>query len=301
MKTQILKWKDGKKAPFLLAFDDSAPTHLDIVVPELFKREMVGTFYIIAGGEPFQNRRAQWENVAQTPWVTLANHTFTHNGAASAAELEAELERANAAIRESTPHLPWPRLLSFGRPGGVPWTVSEAEVDELLTRFRLAARPPFRNPHQIEKSWLQTTRELLCVVDEALKAGQIRQIGFHGVGGDWLSTPLPCFLALLDELDARRAELWFTDAASAHKYQFERDAAQLEVAASSSQAISLQLRCGTDSTLYDLPLSLAIEVPENWVKCEVEQGSEKALVETKNGVLRYEAAPVSGEIALRRA
>src|SRR3954469_23711217 len=32
--TQVLKWKDGKKAPFFLGFDDSAPSQLKNVVPE---------------------------------------------------------------------------------------------------------------------------------------------------------------------------------------------------------------------------------------------------------------------------
>lgn len=40
-KTQILKWKDGKKGAFTLAFDDSAPSQLKNVVPELEKRKIV--------------------------------------------------------------------------------------------------------------------------------------------------------------------------------------------------------------------------------------------------------------------
>ena len=41
--TQILKWKDGKKAAFTLGFDDSAPSQLAHVVPELERRKIVGT------------------------------------------------------------------------------------------------------------------------------------------------------------------------------------------------------------------------------------------------------------------
>ena len=47
--SQVLKWKDGKKACFLLGFDDSAPSQLKNVVPELQKRKIVGTFYLVTG------------------------------------------------------------------------------------------------------------------------------------------------------------------------------------------------------------------------------------------------------------
>src|SRR5687768_13851407 len=47
--TQVLKWKDGRKAVFMLAFDDGAPTQLQNVVPELQKRRIPGTFYLVTG------------------------------------------------------------------------------------------------------------------------------------------------------------------------------------------------------------------------------------------------------------
>ena len=39
--TSVMKWKDGKKAVFLLMFDDSAPSAVKTVVPELKKRGFV--------------------------------------------------------------------------------------------------------------------------------------------------------------------------------------------------------------------------------------------------------------------
>src|SRR2546426_1324490 len=59
--TTVLKWKDGKKAVFLLMFDDSAPTDIKNVIPELKKRGMTGTFYIVPGGGPFKAAQKAWE------------------------------------------------------------------------------------------------------------------------------------------------------------------------------------------------------------------------------------------------
>lgn len=86
--TQVLKWKDGKQAVFLLAFDDSAPSQLRNVIPELEKRKLVGTFYLVTGDGLYLNLRPKWEAAAKSSSVVIANHTFTHKGATNAAELD---------------------------------------------------------------------------------------------------------------------------------------------------------------------------------------------------------------------
>src|SRR5438552_1936820 len=58
--TQVLKWKDGKKACFMIAFDDSAPSQLKNVVPELEKRKIVGNFYLVTGNSLWANLRTMW-------------------------------------------------------------------------------------------------------------------------------------------------------------------------------------------------------------------------------------------------
>jgi hypothetical protein len=213
------EWLDGKRAAILLAFDDNAPTHLDVVIPELEKRQIVGTFYVIPGGNLFQERRAEWQRTTRSSYVVLANHTFTHRGATSVSELERELEQCSEALYALRPELPTPRLLAFGRPGGVPWTVSPDEVTRSLEKFHLIHRPRFDHPATPQKSPEQITDEMLAIVDGALATGEAAQIGFHGVGGDWHSTPLECFGALLDKLEAHRDELWITNPVSLYQFQ----------------------------------------------------------------------------------
>ena len=76
-ETSVLKWRDGKKAVFLLAFDDSCQTHVKNVVPELARRGMVGTFYINPGNGPFLSMQKVWESELPTnPAVVYGNHTF---------------------------------------------------------------------------------------------------------------------------------------------------------------------------------------------------------------------------------
>jgi hypothetical protein len=123
--TAVLKWRDGKKAVFLLAFDDSCQSHVRNAIPELAKRGLVGTFYINPGNGPFQSERQAWEKeLPKNPAVVYGNHTFKHTGATNTVHLDAELARCDAVIRACYPERKQPFLVSFGRPGGVPWTAN---------------------------------------------------------------------------------------------------------------------------------------------------------------------------------
>ena len=295
--TQILKWKDGKQAVFMLEFDDSCESHIKNVIPELKKRGMVGTFYINPGNGPFKNKQGAWENDVPAAGMELANHTYTHTGALTVAAFERELALCNDEINKCLPDRKQPRLISYGPPG-VPkekWGVSSAEIKAAVAKFNLVERPSFYGPPFHQK----TKADVLKVVDLALARGEMGHLDFHGVGGDWHVTSMDWFLALLDKLEANRELLWITDPISWHKYLTERKAAAVKVLAGDSRQIRLQLACTTDPVLYDLPLTLATRVPSEWKSCLVTQGPAKTSVPAANGVARYPAMPGAVEIVLQ--
>lgn len=294
--TEILKWKDGKRACFLLAFDDSAPSQLKNVVPELEKRQLVGTFYLVTGNGVWAGTKPKWEAAAKSPAVVVANHTFTHQGINSAAEIEPELAKCNEVLYALQPERKLPRLLAFGTPGGVPWVISKEEFQAALKRHNLVDRPPFAGPPIHYKSAEAT----LAVVDQALAKGEMGHLDFHGVGGDWLTTPLDWFTALLDKLAASRDQLWITDAASWHKYVKERAETKIAVAEAGSAKIRLTLSTTLDPVLYDEPLTLSTKVPADWKECVVTQGGTKKTASVRDGALMFSAAPGVAEVVLER-
>src|SRR5438552_12587277 len=83
--TTALKWKDGKKAVFLLMFDDSAPSAVKTVIPELKKRGMTGTFYLSPGG----GLSKLSQRLGKRDWggrgLVLPTHTLPPRGATSPA------------------------------------------------------------------------------------------------------------------------------------------------------------------------------------------------------------------------
>lgn len=293
--TRILKWKDGKKAAFMLGFDDSAASQLKNVVPELEKRKIVGTFYLVTGNSLYAKLKPQWEAAARSPYVEIANHTFTHKGVNDAAELEPELAKCNEVIYALHPERKKPRLIGFGKPGGVPWKVTAMEVREALERHHLCDRLPFAGPPINYKS----AAECVAMIDHTIKKGETGQLVFHGVGGDWLVTPVEWFAAILDKLESVRDQLWITDVVSWHQYRIESGGVQVKSELSGKDTITVEFSHLPDPTFYDLPLTLATTVPAEWKSCTVTQGARSSTVPAVAGEVKYDALPGGGTVQLK--
>ena len=294
--TTVSRWKDGKDGAFVLIFDDGMPSHLKQAIPELTRRGMVGTFYLCPAVKWFDAKA--WSAGGPAQAMTVANHTSTHAGAKTAAEAEADIVQCAKALQALRPELAKPRLVSFARPGGVPWKLSEAEQAGILTRNHLLKRPA--SDGRFGGMHLKSAAEMIRFVDQAVQQGSLEWVMFHGVGGDWLSTPLADFTALLDALVAKRDRLWITDTVSAQVYEAERQAASVVVLAVDAGSIRLRLACPLDPVLYNAPLTLSTRVPAGWGACTVAQSSRSAAVQAVDGVLRYDATPGADEIVISR-
>lgn len=290
--TRVARWHDDKAGAFVLMFDDSIPSHLKNAVPELTKRGFTGTFYINPGAGHFAGKREAWEKTIPAAGFELANHTMTHRGGPTAAAIATEIRDCNAAIHAATPDLPWPRLVSWGQPGGIKkenWPVTKEELAALLAENHLVSRPDFGGRGAMIA--FKTAPDMLAHVDQAIAKGSLECIIFHGVGGEWLSTPLPVFIELLDGMVARQDKLWITHHISAHQYATERDAATVSVASRNETEIRLSLACTADPALYSQPLTLVTVVPAVWTTCRVQQGDLQQDVKVVDGRIRYDALP----------
>ncbi|MFA6288968.1 MAG: polysaccharide deacetylase family protein [Opitutaceae bacterium] len=297
--TRVLKWKDGKRAVFMIEFDDSAASHLTNAIPELVKRGIPGTFYINPGNGPYKSRQAEWEKAANLPGIELANHTYTHIGGLTVEAFETEVVKCNEVLNALYPDRKQPRLISFGRPG-VPkekWGITEAQIKDVLAKNHMIERPQFIGP----PFQLKTVAEMNKWVDTAIETGDMKHLVFHGVGGDWLITPLDYFAAVLDKLDANRDQLWLTTPLSWHQYLTERKTAVARELSSDKALIRIALTSEADPAFYDFPLSLATRVPADWKNVLVQQGKSSQTVPSTNGLVRYEAIPGAGEITLKPA
>ncbi|MGC4007363.1 MAG: polysaccharide deacetylase family protein [Pirellulales bacterium] len=296
--TEILKWKDGKAAVYLLAFDDACATHIKNVIPVLKQRRVPATFYVITNAGQFKDQKA-WAVEAKSPYVILGNHTDKHNGAQTLDEFEKQVADANEVIKARTPHLPTVRLISYGKPGGVKWgeSVTDEAMKPILARHDCVDRPPF---------WgavlhVKTVEDMKKQVDNAIKKGEMAHLDFHGVDGDWLSTPMEFLTGTLDYLETKKDDLWVTDHATYAKYLAERKGATVKTLKQDDRAIQIALTATTDPKFYDQPLTLKTKTPSVWKRVQVKQGATTTVVEPKNGEVVYDALPGDTTIELTPA
>ena len=299
--TRIARWKDDKACAFILMFDDSIPSQVKNVVPELTKRGFTGTFYVVPGSGTYAANRKVWEKDIPGAGFELANHTLNHKGGATKDDIAKEIRACNEAIHATTPVLPWPRLVSWGQPGGIKpeaWPVSKDELAAMLKENQLISRPDFGGRGAMIA--FKTGPEMLAHVDKAIAKGSMECIIFHGVGGDWIATPLPVFIELIDGMVARKDKLWVTHHIAAHQYATERDAATVTVGSNTATKISLTLACTADAKFYDQPLTLVTAVPAEWTKCSIDQGTRHAEVIVKAGTVMYDALPGTEPIVITK-
>lgn len=205
-KAMTAKWPDGKKAVFMLSFDDGCPSQVTNVFPLLARYRIPGTFYICPSWSLFAKYEQAWSNACE--FVILGNHTFTHGRIPDKSALDKELSRCNDVIRRLRPKQKG--VISFAVPGAESMhnilEISDKELVAMYKRHNLVERPPWHGyPVQCK-----TKEEMLKYVDEVLASGGVGHMDFHGVGGDWLDPGLDYFKALLEKLDAHRGEFWFT-------------------------------------------------------------------------------------------
>jgi len=285
--TVVSKWKDAKVCCFMLEFDDSCPSQIKTVIPELEKRGLVGTFYIVPNWGQYKGNQTAWTKASASPSVVLANHTFNHGDVTSVEQFNSELKKCNDAINSLFPNVKQPRLISFGQPGGVKWGITDQQINEELPKYNLIARPSFYGPpfHQ------HSAAEVQAVLDTAINKGVMGHVDFHGVGGDANITPVEWFIPLLDKIVDNKDKVWLTDPISWHKYICERNTATIKVVHNTDQFICLQLTSTVDPALYDQPLTLTTRVPAAWTAAAVTQGKITKKTVAKDGQVQYEAIP----------
>jgi peptidoglycan/xylan/chitin deacetylase (PgdA/CDA1 family) len=307
--TRIAKWHDNKKAVFLLMFDDSWPSHLQVAVPALVQRNMTATFYINPGKGEYKRFRGQWEKEAWKAGMVYGNHTMTHQGVRDMEDAEREIGGCTEAILGIIPGRK-PRLMSWARPGvgKDKWNISKEQLAQVLEKHRLVSRPPFAGHGAVYH--LKTAEQMLSLADKAISEGNMEYVIFHGIER---RTPLGTkyqdfwpfnqdeFFALLDQLKIRRDrdDLWITDHISYHQYLTERTTARVKIVKASESSIVLQLTCDADPEFHDLPLTLTTRVPVGWTRCRITHNKQTHTAIVENGDVRFDAQPDGKPIQLQ--
>jgi len=312
--TEVMKWENGAKACFLLMFDDGWPSAVDVAIPELAKRGLSATYYIVPLKGEYKVREKKWKEHANDPGVVLANHTMRHQKVTDYEQAMKEIGDVNTYIRSLVTNPP-PKLISWGQPGLKPgcWTISKEDYARVLKELHLIDRPTFNGHGAVYH--MQTCEQMMKLVNKALAEGGMEYVIFHGVedlaswrtgrGGYqdfWAMKQAICFPFFdnLSELQ-KKGDLWVTDHISWHQYETEFKTAKVVKGKAKSGCQTYLLTCEADPEYYDYPLTLETQVPAKWKKATVIQGKRIEKCDVKGGKIRYRAVPGKTAIEIKEA
>jgi peptidoglycan-N-acetylglucosamine deacetylase len=229
-ETSRFAWPDGRKAAIVLTYDDGAPTHLDIVVPQLAEAGLHGTFFLnagIAAGEV-----ARWR-AASAAGHELANHSLLHPCPAGAFPMEARLHAEGytitgmlgeiAAMNAMLHAIDGKMVRSYGVPcsralaGGEDYT--DALAASRLVRFvrtggagdSIIADPAALDIWRVPSRGFPetaTAEDLIAFVKRVEARGGVGVLTFHGVGGDHLRVSAEAHQGLLQYLKQHDDRIW---------------------------------------------------------------------------------------------
>jgi len=319
-KVRVARWPGEHQAAISLTFDDGIDTHLDIAGPILKKHGLAGTFFVNTDRGAWQHRLDTWKRLA-ADGNEIANHTVHHPCLLPTITPHSQdftptmMERdVLDSAREIEEKIGAGRGLTFAYPcGNLTFGPPADQARNTPLFFQYVAACCFaargygaggaaQDPDEINvlnvtdlgMTTGKSFSELLEMAQPALRAGLWGVYGFHGVGGDWLSVSADSFDELTAYL-ARHPEIWTATFGDGVRYIQERQALGMEVTRTGAGAIEIGLKWPLDRRIFDLPLTLRIEVPAagataradgNAVAVRSVEGGQALLVDVKPGTVK---------------
>jgi len=262
---RVCRWYGGKKAAVSLRFDDSHSSHIELAVPALNERGLVGTFLVCPGVAGYRNYHATWEGAVVAAGHELADHTMSHQGASSDAEAEWEIGEAARIVRQAQPDLP---LLVFQRGGGTAW-LQRKPIEYLTARYHLydldqeAGRPDSRVMSCSEQYPWFSTAAFSEALDQCIAEGRWFQPHFHCIGEGWLPISASLFDEVLEVVADRREQVWNASIGCILQYGCERDHSTVFAHAVGDDLVALFYACELDGHPYRQPLTIEVDLPSS--------------------------------------
>jgi peptidoglycan/xylan/chitin deacetylase (PgdA/CDA1 family) len=219
---EVAPW-NGHPGAVSLTFDDGDPSHLDVGIPELDRRGLKGTFYLVTGR---LERVDEWKRAAEAGHE-MASHTTHHRNAKEIQDEAALALQIDGAAKDIE------RI--FGRPSvsfAYPYSAVTPAVKERVARVHLLGRGG-GGPHYLapsaEPDWFQLPSQVTLTatpldtyrrwVDEAERSGTWTTLMIHGLGDKtwgWQPITHADYAALLDHLKA--SKVWTAPLAAVGAY-----------------------------------------------------------------------------------
>jgi peptidoglycan-N-acetylglucosamine deacetylase len=321
----VTRWPQDHAAAISLTFDDGINTHLDGVGPILKKHHLHGTFFVTTGMGPWEKRKSEWKQLADQG-NELGNHTVhhpcllpqitPHSQDYTPEMMETEIRDAAREIAQLTNSQ---RGMTFAYPcGNMSFGKPQEEVKnsvlylQYVSAYSFGARavgsgadsPEELNVLAINALGVTADKDfpaLLDLAQPALRGNNWGVYCFHGVGGDWLSVT-PAALDRLASYLETHGEIWTAPFGDVLRYVQERKAASIRIEQSDANSVSIALAWPMDQKIYDLPLTLKVEISQSWSAASGSGDGKPLPVALKNTdkgtVLLLEVPPQTANVTI---
>jgi len=315
----IASWQGGKKAACSLTFDDGTLDQYVLAFPELQKRKLKATFFLITryrkrgywnDGET-KRRLFSWDQARQIREAghEIGSHTRTHADLKKKKELVRwEMVGSLSRLKREIPSL---EGVTFAWPY---WRNSE-ESREIAAEYYLAARAGTGLVKNYGSMFETRKINLFSVDSLGMRGGQQNQpwqlqservyreggwvvLCFHGIDDrrierEWLGwDPIKIhqFRETLDSVES--ANFWIAPFGTVTRYIREKNEAVLSLVDAGEDHLVFSLEDGLDDIVYNEPLSIEIEIPRRFSRLRVSQRRETIPHKMKgNGNIVFDALP----------
>jgi peptidoglycan/xylan/chitin deacetylase (PgdA/CDA1 family) len=231
-------WPHGERAVIVLTYDDAVPSDLAVVIPQLDRAGLKGTFFLM--GKAMHSEDLPRWRAAAASGHELANHTINHPCSRGTYDMPPQYNSESYSVETLLSEINVMNILltaidgqpkhAFGTPcaqtkvGGQDY-IGPLKASGLTSYIRDPAVPltPSPVPKFTDTAFVGSSgAEMIAWVKEVAKSEGVGVIVFHGVGGDYLSVSAEAHQQLLDYLAAHRAEIWTAPYSEAMDYVVKR-------------------------------------------------------------------------------
>lgn len=249
----VAKWQGNKKAALTMTFDDGLKEHYTTVFPELKRRGLVGTFYVIGtkvGREQKGTPCCSWDELREMAddGMEIGSHGYQHLNVEklSADGLKREIECNDSVILRHIGH----NALTYCFPGNRKTMEALAFIDS-----RYVGSRTFQSSVGSKRDSLWLARWLR----NGISKGEWLVSMTHGIttGYDCFADSGRVWRQHLDDIVSLRTDMWVATMADVIAYQKLRDKVVLTVSnTKNGMRISVQLK---EKMLYTVPLTLVVK------------------------------------------
>lgn len=295
-------WPNDQIAAISLTFDDNHPVQIKYALREMSKRNIQGTFFIVAGNVP--SWEAPWKpidwNVARAiadSGHEVACHSVTH---------EYTVEEVKPAIDSFAKYFPQKKWWTWAYPVGYSDALSEVK------KYCIAARQ--WEPEEVEDRTPSNAFLIKTIGHIAEVTDYQRAINKNG----WLvetfhcisNTPDECtlgstveladFMRHLDTLNSLKGKFFIAPFGDVFRYAKERDNATIKQIANDSASFSFSYTDTLNNAVYNLPVTFTWTLPQGWSGCTVTQNNVKINTVFKGQSVLFSVIPDNGTITIKK-